>query len=76
MSKNTLVDDNKDMFAVGNAQGEYSLRQAIGIIFILQRCPLPAGTDLEVGAGSEYLFNASFTADWEKHRNCPGKSYL
>ena len=29
LSKNTLVDDNKDMFAVGNAQGEYSLRQVI-----------------------------------------------
>ena len=55
LSKNTLVDDNKDMFAVGNAQGEYSLRQAIRDYLHSARGVHCRPEQILVGAGSEYL---------------------
>ena len=35
LSRNTLVDDNKEMFAVGDPQGEYELRAAIRVGFMV-----------------------------------------
>lgn len=55
LSKNTLVDDNKDMFAVGNAQGEYSLRQVIRDYLHSARGVHCRPEQILVGAGSEYL---------------------
>lgn len=55
LSKNTLVDDNKDMFAVGNPQGEYSLRQAIRDYLHSARGVHCRPEQILVGAGSEYL---------------------
>ncbi len=55
LSKNTLVDDNKDMFAVGNAQGEYGLRQAIRDYLHSARGVHCRPEQILVGAGSEYL---------------------
>ena len=55
LSKNTLVDDNKDMFAGGNAQGEYSLRQAIRDYLQSARGVHCRPEQILVGAGSEYL---------------------
>ena len=50
-----LVDDNKDMFAVGNAQGEYSLRQVIRDYLHSARGVHCRPEQILVGAGSEYL---------------------
>ena len=55
LSKNTLVDDNKDMFAVGNPQGEYGLRQAIRDYLHSARGVHCRPEQILVGAGSEYL---------------------
>lgn len=56
ISKNTLVDDNKEMFAGGDPQGEYSLRQAIGDYLHSARGVNLSPEQMIVGAGSEYLW--------------------
>ena len=50
ISRNTLVDDNKEMFAAGDPQGERALRTAIGDYLHSAR-----GEQILIGAGSEYL---------------------
>lgn len=55
LSRNTLVDDNKDMFDVGNPQGELSLRIAIGSYLHSARGVNCSPDQILIGAGSEYL---------------------
>lgn len=55
LSRNTLVDDNKDMFDVGNPQGELSLRVAIGAYLHSARGVDCSPEQILIGAGSEYL---------------------
>lgn len=55
LSRNTLVDDNKDMFDVGNPQGELSLRIAIGAYLHSARGVNCSPDQILIGAGSEYL---------------------
>ena len=55
ISRNTLVDDNKEMFAVGDPQGERSLRTAIGEYLHLARGVDCRPEQILIGAGSEYL---------------------
>ncbi len=56
ISKNTLVDDNKDMFAGGDPQGERSLRAAIGSYLHSARGVNVTPEQIIIGAGSEYLW--------------------
>ena len=56
LSRNTLVDDNKAMFAGGDPQGEYSLRAAIGNYLHSARGVNVHPEQIVVGAGSEYLW--------------------
>lgn len=56
ISKNTLVDDNKEMFAGGDPQGEYSLRAAIGSYLHSARGVNVTPEQIIIGAGSEYLW--------------------
>lgn len=56
ISKNTLVDDNKEMFAAGDPQGEYPLRAAIGRYLHSARGVNVRPEQIVVGAGSEYLW--------------------
>lgn len=56
ISKNTLVDDNKEMFAGGDPQGERSLRAAIGSYLHSARGVNVAPEQIIIGAGSEYLW--------------------
>lgn len=55
LSRNTLVDDNKEMFAVGDPQGEYSLRTAIGDYLHSARGVNCTPEQIIIGAGNEYL---------------------
>ncbi len=55
LSRNTLVDDNKEMFAVGDPQGEYGLRAAIGDYLHSARGVNCRPEQILIGAGSEYL---------------------
>lgn len=55
LSRNTLVDDNKEMFAVGHPQGEEGLRRAIGDYLHSARGVNCSQEQILVGAGSEYL---------------------
>lgn len=55
LSRSTLVNDNKDMFAVGNPQGELSLRRAIGGYLHSARGVNCSPDQILIGAGSEYL---------------------
>lgn len=55
LSRNTLVDDNKDMFSAGDPQGEHSLRVAIGAYLHSARGVDCRPGQLVIGAGSEYL---------------------
>lgn len=55
LSRNTLVDDNRDMFAVGNPQGERSLRVAIGSYLHSARGVDCSPDQILIGAGNEYL---------------------
>ena len=55
LSRNTLVDDNKEMFHSGNHQGEPGLREAIRSYLHSAR-GVNCGTEqIIIGAGSEYL---------------------
>lgn len=55
LSRNTLVDDNKEMFAVGDPQGEYELRASIRDYLHSARGVSCRPEQILVGAGSEYL---------------------
>lgn len=56
ISKNTLVDDNKEMFAAGDPQGEYGLRAAVGNYLHTARGVRARPEQIIIGAGSEYLW--------------------
>lgn len=55
LSRNTLVDDNKEMFSAGNPQGELSLRIAVGEYLHSARGVDCSPDQILIGAGSEYL---------------------
>lgn len=55
ITKNTLVDDNKEMFLTGSAQGEPALREAIRRYLHSARGVNCRAEQIIVGAGSEYL---------------------
>lgn len=55
LSRNTLIDDNKEMFLSGDRQGEKALRKAIGDYLHSARGVLCREDQIIVGAGSEYL---------------------
>lgn len=55
ISRNTLVDDNKEMFAAGDPQGELALRTAIGDYLHWARGVDCRPEQILIGAGSEYL---------------------
>lgn len=55
LSRNTLIDDNKEMFLYGDRQGEKALREAIGDYLHSARGVKCSGEQIIVGAGNEYL---------------------
>ena len=55
LSRNTLVDDNKEMFHSGNHQGEPGFREAIRSYLHSVRGVNCSPEQIIVGAGSEYL---------------------
>uniref|UniRef100_UPI000A4888C2 aminotransferase-like domain-containing protein n=1 Tax=Clostridium sp. NkU-1 TaxID=1095009 RepID=UPI000A4888C2 len=55
ISKNTLVDDNREMFMPGDPQGEPALREAIRSYLHSARGVNCQAEQIIVGAGSEYL---------------------
>ena len=55
VTKNTLVDDNKELFLTGNPQGEPALREAIRGYLHSARGVNCGRDQIIVGAGSEYL---------------------
>lgn len=55
LSRNTLVDDNKEMFHSGNHQGEPGFREAIRSYLHSARGVNCSAEQIIVGAGSEYL---------------------
>lgn len=55
ITKNTLVDDNKAMFAAGDPQGEPAFREAIKGYLHAARGVKCHADQIIVGAGSEYL---------------------
>lgn len=55
VTRNTLVDDNKEMFLTGSPQGEPGLREAIGSYLHSARGVNCRAEQIIVGAGSEYL---------------------
>lgn len=55
VTKNTLVDDNKELFLTGNPQGEPGLREAIRGYLHSARGVNCTREQIIVGAGSEYL---------------------
>lgn len=55
LSRNTLVDDNKEMFHSGNHQGEPGFREAIRSYLHSARGVNCSPEQIIVGAGSEYL---------------------
>ncbi len=55
LSKNTLVDDNREFFHSGDHQGEPGLREAIRRYLHSARGVNCAAEQIIVGAGSEYL---------------------
>ncbi|MDO5405718.1 MAG: PLP-dependent aminotransferase family protein [Eubacteriales bacterium] len=55
LSRNTLVDDNREMFHSGNHQGEPGLREAIRSYLHSARGVNCSADQIIVGAGSEYL---------------------
>ena len=56
ITRNTLVDDNKEMFAAGDPQGEYGLRAAVGNYLHTARGVHVRPDQIIIGAGSEYLW--------------------
>lgn len=55
VTRNTLVDDNKEMFLTGSPQGEPGLREAIRGYLHSARGVSCRAEQIIVGAGSEYL---------------------
>lgn len=55
LSKNTLVDDNREMFVSGHPQGEPAFREAIRSYLHSARGVNCEAEQIIVGAGSEYL---------------------
>lgn len=55
ITKNTLIDDNKEMFASGDTQGEPAFREAIRSYLHSARGVNCTADQIVVGAGSEYL---------------------
>lgn len=55
VTKNTLVEDNKEMFLTGSPQGEPALREAIGGYLHSARGVSCRPEQIIIGAGSEYL---------------------
>lgn len=55
LSRNTLVDDNREMFHAGNHQGEPGLREAIRSYLHSARGVSCSADQIIVGAGNEYL---------------------
>ena len=55
VTRNTLVDDNKEMFLTGSPQGEPGLREAIRAYLHSARGVNCAAEQIIIGAGSEYL---------------------
>lgn len=55
LSKNTLVDDNKEFFHSGNSQGEPGFREAIRGYLHSARGVNCSADQIIIGAGSEYL---------------------
>ena len=56
VTRNTLVDDNKEMFLTGSPQGEPGLREAIRRYLHSARGVNCTAEQIIVGAGNEYLF--------------------
>jgi GntR family transcriptional regulator/MocR family aminotransferase len=55
ISKNTLVDDNREMFVAGDPQGEVGFREAIRTYLHSARGVNCCSEQIIVGAGSEYM---------------------
>lgn len=55
VTRNTLVDDNKEMFLTGSPQGEIGLREAIRAYLHSARGVNCRAEQIIIGAGSEYL---------------------
>ena len=55
ISKDTLVDDNREMFLAGDRQGEPALREAIRDYLHAARGVVCETEQIVIGAGSEYL---------------------
>lgn len=55
ISKNTLVDDNKELFVTGDPQGEPAFREVIKAYLHSARGVNCTADQIIVGAGSEYL---------------------
>ena len=55
LTRNTLVEDNKEMFLTGSPQGEPALREAIKGYLHSARGVRCAGEQIIIGAGNEYL---------------------
>lgn len=55
ITRNTLVDDNREMFASGDPQGEPAFREAIRSYLHSARGVNCTADQIVVGAGSEYL---------------------
>lgn len=68
LSRNTLVDDNKEMFHSGNPQGEPGLREAIRSYLHSARGVNCSAEQIIVGAGSEYLLMLLSQVLGMKHR--------
>lgn len=56
ITRNILVDANSEMFARGDAQGDYSLRETIGRYLHSSRGVNCTPEQIVVGAGTDYLF--------------------
>lgn len=55
ITKNVLVDDNKELFAHGSAQGELEFRKTISNYLYQSRGVAAKPENIIVGAGNEYL---------------------
>lgn len=56
ITRNILVDANSEMFARGDAQGDFSLRETIGRYLHSSRGVNCVPEQIVVGAGTDYLF--------------------
>lgn len=56
LSKNILLEDNQEMFQMGDPKGEYALRETISRYLHQARGVLCKPEQVIIGAGSDYLF--------------------